>query len=88
MRGALDVGLCMLAGKTLKLTTLCSYSSPTPSFVPFNPKELFLKARGPGFDHNVRAEGEMALTFISSSCTISKLQTAGPHAWASITPIM
>lgn len=59
-----------------------------PSFVPFNPKELFLKARGPGFDHNVRAEGEMALTFLSRSCTISKLQTAGLHVWASITPIL
>lgn len=61
---------------------------PSPSFVPFNPKELFLKARVPGFDHNVRAEGERALTFLSSACTISKLQTAGPRVWASITPIM
>lgn len=84
MRCALDVGLWILAGKALKLTTLCSY----PPFVPFNPKGLFLKARVPGFDHNVRAEGEMPLTFISSSCTISKLQTAGPCVWASITPIM
>lgn len=87
MRCALDAGLCMLAGKAPKLTSLCSFASPPVSFVPFNPKELFLKARVPGFDHNVRAEGEMTLTFTSSCCTTSELQTAGPRVRASITPM-